>query len=89
MGNFFIECGVCVGSEDVVKVCLVVLVDQWQFLVQKLVEKSQKLKEVNKQQNFNIGIKDFDFWLFEVEVLLVFEDYGKDLVFVNNLLKKY
>uniref|UniRef100_A0A3B3HUI9 Spectrin alpha, non-erythrocytic 1 n=1 Tax=Oryzias latipes TaxID=8090 RepID=A0A3B3HUI9_ORYLA len=29
-------------------------------------EKSQKLKEANKQQNFNTGIKDFDFWLSEV-----------------------
>ena len=42
------------------------LADQWQFLVQKSAEKSQKLKEANKQQNFNTGIKDFDFWLSEV-----------------------
>lgn len=42
------------------------MADQWQFLVQKSAEKSQKLKEANKQQNFNTGIKDFDFWLSEV-----------------------
>uniref|UniRef100_A0A8B9CMQ7 Spectrin alpha chain, non-erythrocytic 1 n=1 Tax=Anser brachyrhynchus TaxID=132585 RepID=A0A8B9CMQ7_9AVES len=52
-------------------------------------EKSQKLKEANKQQNFNTGIKDFDFWLSEVEALLASEDYGKDLASVNNLLKKH
>lgn len=45
------------------------LADQWQFLVQKSAEKSQKLKEANKQQNFNTGIKDFDFWLSEVAQL--------------------
>uniref|UniRef100_A0A8C4KFG1 Spectrin alpha chain, non-erythrocytic 1 n=1 Tax=Dromaius novaehollandiae TaxID=8790 RepID=A0A8C4KFG1_DRONO len=54
-----------------------------------LTEKSQKLKEANKQQNFNTGIKDFDFWLSEVEALLASEDYGKDLASVNNLLKKH
>lgn len=58
-------------------------------LVQKSAEKSQKLKEANKQQNFNTGIKDFDFWLSEVEALLASEDYGKDLASVNNLLKKH
>lgn len=42
--------------------------EQWQFLVNKSAEKSQKLKEANKQQNFNTGIKDFDFWLSEVRL---------------------
>lgn len=42
--------------------------EQWQFLVNKSAEKSQKLKEANKQQNFNTGIKDFDFWLSEVGI---------------------
>lgn len=48
------------------QVRLSALDDQWQFLVNKSAEKSQKLKEANKQQNFNTGIKDFDFWLSEV-----------------------
>ncbi|KAJ8346496.1 hypothetical protein SKAU_G00278970 [Synaphobranchus kaupii] len=39
--------------------------------------------------NFNTGIKDFDFWLSEVDALLASEDYGKDLASVNNLLKKH
>ncbi|XP_025060778.1 spectrin alpha chain, non-erythrocytic 1 isoform X4 [Alligator sinensis] len=89
MGNSLIDRGACAGSEDAVKVRLAALADQWQFLVQKSAEKSQKLKEANKQQNFNTGIKDFDFWLSEVEALLASEDYGKDLASVNNLLKKH
>lgn len=53
-------------SPSLLKARLAALADQWQFLVQKSAEKSQKLKEANKQQNFNTGIKDFDFWLSEV-----------------------
>ncbi|XP_063288681.1 spectrin alpha chain, non-erythrocytic 1 isoform X6 [Pelobates fuscus] len=89
MGNSLIDRGACAGSEDAVKARLAALDDQWQFLVHKSAEKSQKLKEANKQQNFNTGIKDFDFWLSEVEALLASEDYGKDLASVNNLLKKH
>uniref|UniRef100_A0A8C4X8M7 Spectrin alpha chain, non-erythrocytic 1 n=1 Tax=Erpetoichthys calabaricus TaxID=27687 RepID=A0A8C4X8M7_ERPCA len=88
-GNALIQRGACAGSEDAVKIRLDSLNDQWQILVQKSAEKSQKLKEANKQQNFNTGIKDFDFWLSEVEALLASEDYGKDLASVNNLLKKH
>uniref|UniRef100_A0A8C9WNN3 Spectrin alpha chain, non-erythrocytic 1 n=1 Tax=Scleropages formosus TaxID=113540 RepID=A0A8C9WNN3_SCLFO len=86
MGNSLIHRGACAGSEDAVKV---ISEHPWQFLVNKSAEKSQKLKEANKQQNFNTGIKDFDFWLSEVEALLASEDYGKDLASVNNLLKKH
>uniref|UniRef100_A0A665WJF7 Spectrin alpha chain, non-erythrocytic 1 n=1 Tax=Echeneis naucrates TaxID=173247 RepID=A0A665WJF7_ECHNA len=88
-GNALIQRGACAGSEDAVKARLNALDEQWQFLVSKSAEKSQKLKEANKQQNFNTGIKDFDFWLSEVEALLASEDYGKDLASVNNLLKKH
>uniref|UniRef100_A0A7M4E1Y6 Spectrin alpha chain, non-erythrocytic 1 n=1 Tax=Crocodylus porosus TaxID=8502 RepID=A0A7M4E1Y6_CROPO len=49
MGNSLIDRGACAGSEDAVKVRLAALADQWQFLVQKSAEKSQKLKEANKQ----------------------------------------
>jgi spectrin alpha len=54
----------CLSSS--LQVRLNALDEQWQFLVNKSAEKSQKLKEANKQQNFNTGIKDFDFWLSEV-----------------------
>uniref|UniRef100_A0A8C9MT93 Spectrin alpha chain, non-erythrocytic 1 n=1 Tax=Serinus canaria TaxID=9135 RepID=A0A8C9MT93_SERCA len=83
MGNSLIERGACAGSEDAVKV------GTFQSCLALLRTKSQKLKEANKQQNFNTGIKDFDFWLSEVEALLASEDYGKDLASVNNLLKKH
>ncbi|XP_013909675.1 PREDICTED: spectrin alpha chain, non-erythrocytic 1-like, partial [Thamnophis sirtalis] len=89
VGNSLIDRGACAGSEEAVKSRLAALADQWEFLVQKSAEKSQKLKEANRQQNFNTGIKDFDFWLSEVEALLASEDYGKDLASVNNLLKKH
>uniref|UniRef100_A0A8B9T7S7 Spectrin alpha chain, non-erythrocytic 1 n=1 Tax=Anas platyrhynchos TaxID=8839 RepID=A0A8B9T7S7_ANAPL len=77
MGNSLIERGACAGSEDAVKLPWLTNGSSW---LQKSAEKSQKLKEANKQQNFNTGIKDFDFWLSEVEALLASEDYGKDLL---------
>lgn len=56
------------SSLSVPQARLSALDEQWQFLVNKSAEKSQKLKEANKQQNFNTGIKDFDFWLSEVRL---------------------
>uniref|UniRef100_UPI00358EF662 spectrin alpha chain, non-erythrocytic 1 isoform X2 n=1 Tax=Myxine glutinosa TaxID=7769 RepID=UPI00358EF662 len=88
-GKALISRGACAGSEDAVQARMKALADQWEYLVNKSAEKSQKLKEANRQQNFNTGIKDFDFWLSEVEALLASEDYGKDLASVNNLLKKH
>ena len=61
---FLLTCMMCFSSS--LQVRLNALDEQWQFLVNKSAEKSQKLKEANKQQNFNTGIKDFDFWLSEV-----------------------
>jgi len=40
--------------------------DQWEGLLAKSNEKTQKLKEANQQQLFNTGVKDLDFWLGEV-----------------------
>nr|XP_032800960.1 spectrin alpha chain, non-erythrocytic 1 isoform X8 [Petromyzon marinus] len=88
-GKSLIGHGGCAGSEDAVQMRMKTLTEQWDYLVRKSSEKSQKLKEANRQQNFNTGIKDFDFWLSEVEALLASEDYGKDLASVNNLLKKH
>ena len=42
------------------------LTRQWEQLLAKLGEKTQKLKEANQQQQFNQGVKDIDFWLGEV-----------------------
>ncbi|CAM1308143.1 SPTAN1 (predicted), partial [Pycnogonum litorale] len=42
-----------------------------------------------KQRAFNAAVKDIDFWLGEVESLLMSEDAGKDLASVQNLIKKH
>uniref|UniRef100_A0A8B9TD69 Spectrin alpha chain, non-erythrocytic 1 n=1 Tax=Anas platyrhynchos TaxID=8839 RepID=A0A8B9TD69_ANAPL len=80
MGNSLIERGACAGSEDAVKVDKTRRKVFWSY-DQDSAEKSQKLKEANKQQNFNTGIKDFDFWLSET--------MGRTWHQVNNLLKKH
>ncbi|XP_077987102.1 spectrin alpha chain, non-erythrocytic 1-like isoform X2 [Glandiceps talaboti] len=88
-GQRLIDNGQCGGSEEAVQARTVALSDQWDYLVQKSSEKSAKLKEANRQQTFNIGIKDIDFWLGEVEAALSSEDYGRDLTSVQNLIKKH
>ena len=65
------------------------ITEQWEFLVQKSSEKSLKLKEASKQQTFNAGVKDIEFWLGLVENQLQNEEYGRDLASVQNLLKKH
>lgn len=65
------------------------ITEQWEFLVQKSSEKSLKLKEASKQQTFNAGVKDIEFWLNLVENQLENEEYGRDLASVQNLLKKH
>lgn len=88
-GNNLIERRQCAGSEDAVQARLESLSSQWESLVTKATEKSEKLKEANKQQSYNAGVKDIDFWLGEVEQMLASEDYGKDLASIQNLLKKH
>ena len=56
----------CAGSEHEVRQRIDALNDQWEGLLAKSNEKTQKLKEANQQQLFNTGVKDIDFWLGEV-----------------------
>ena len=56
----------CAGSEDAVQNRLESLLQQWEDLVAKSAEKSDKLKEASRQQTYNAGVKDIDFWLGEV-----------------------
>lgn len=56
----------CAGSEQEVRQRIDALNDQWEGLLAKSNEKTQKLKEANQQQLFNTGVKDIDFWLGEV-----------------------
>ncbi|XP_059141379.1 spectrin alpha chain-like isoform X3 [Physella acuta] len=88
-GQNLIDQRQCAGSEDAVQNRLESLLNQWEDLVAKSAEKSDKLKEASRQQTYNAGVKDIDFWLGEVEQMLASEDYGKDLASVQNLLKKH
>lgn len=58
----------CAGSEDAVQARLESLASQWEELVAKSSDKSEKLKEASKQQTYNAGVKDIEFWLGEVIV---------------------
>lgn len=40
--------------------------EQWDLLLEKIEEKTQKLREANQQQQFNEAVNDMDFWLGEV-----------------------
>ena len=42
------------------------LSEQWELLLEKIEEKTQKLREANQQQQFNEAVNDMDFWLGEV-----------------------
>jgi len=79
----------CPGLEGEVDNRLARITEQWEFLVQKSSEKSIKLKEASKQQTFNAGVKDIEFWLGLVENQLQNDEYGRDLATVQNLLKKH
>ncbi|XP_022101019.1 spectrin alpha chain, non-erythrocytic 1-like isoform X4 [Acanthaster planci] len=89
VGQRLIDNHQCVGSEEAVQNRIVNIGNQWELLVTKSTEKSEKLKEANKQQTFHISIKDIDFWLSEIEASLSSDDIGRDLTSVQYLLKKH
>lgn len=51
-------------------------------------KKGAKLNEANEEQLFNRNIEDVELWLSELEGQLSSEDFGKDLISVQNLQKK-
>ena len=67
----------CAGSEDAVQARLESLASQWEDLVGKSTEKSDKLKEANRQQTYNAGVKDIEFWLGEVS-FTAYKNIGYD-----------
>jgi spectrin alpha len=89
MGKNLIGNNKCPGLENEVDSRLARITEQWEFLVSKSNEKSLKLKEASKQQTFNAGVKDIEFWLGLVENQLQGDEYGRDLASVQNLLKKH
>lgn len=70
------------------------LKDQWEVLLDKIEEKTQKLREANQQQQFNEAVNDMDFWLGEVCMVMAanhssLEELGEwGVVLYYNLLLK-
>ncbi|KAK7065236.1 Spectrin alpha chain, non-erythrocytic 1 [Halocaridina rubra] len=89
MGQNLIDKYQCAGSEDAVKQRIKSISKRWDLLTRRTEEKFLKLKEANKQKFFFTAVKDLEFWLGEVESLLTNEEVGKDLVSVQNLMKKH
>lgn len=56
----------CMGREAEVTGFTESLREQWVQLLEKIEEKTQKLREANQQQQFNEAVNDMDFWLGEV-----------------------
>ncbi|XP_064449588.1 spectrin alpha chain, erythrocytic 1 isoform X3 [Mirounga angustirostris] len=89
LGNSLIEREACDGNEETMKGQLEELDKHWNYLLEKTIDKGQKLNEASRQQRFNTGIQDFKFWLSEAETLLAMKDQARDLASAGNLLKKH
>ncbi|VDP84245.1 unnamed protein product [Schistosoma mattheei] len=79
----------CMGQESAVEERIAKLANQWDNLVNRSHEKSEKLQEANRQAAYNAGIKDIEFWLGEMETSLVSPDHGRDSASVDSLLSKH
>uniref|UniRef100_A0A8C0TVF4 Spectrin alpha chain, erythrocytic 1 n=1 Tax=Canis lupus familiaris TaxID=9615 RepID=A0A8C0TVF4_CANLF len=89
LGNSLIARDACEGNEETMKTQLEELEGHWKHLLEKTIDKGQKLNEASRQQRFNTGIQDFKFWLSEAETLLAMKDQARDLASAGNLLKKH
>ncbi|XP_012372086.2 LOW QUALITY PROTEIN: spectrin alpha chain, erythrocytic 1-like, partial [Octodon degus] len=89
LGKTLLERKACNGNEETVEEQWEDLEKCWNFLLEKTTDKGQKLDEASRQQRFNSGIRDFQFWLSEAETLLALKDQAKDLASAGNLLKKH
>nr|XP_010975340.2 spectrin alpha chain, erythrocytic 1 [Camelus dromedarius] len=88
-GNALIERRACDGNEETVKGQVEELKKHWNDLLEKTADKGQKLGEASRQQRFNTGVRDLEFWLSEVERLLSLRDQVRDLALVGNLLNQH
>lgn len=61
----------------------------WADLIAASEKKSVRLGEASQQQQYNRGNEDLELWLSEIEGQLLSDDYGKDLISVQNLQKKH
>ncbi|KAL5008187.1 hypothetical protein ScPMuIL_013768 [Solemya velum] len=60
----------------------------WQALMAASMEKKERLQDAYQALMFNRVVEDLVVWMDGVENQLLSEDHGKDLISVNNLLKK-
>ncbi|CAL8071830.1 unnamed protein product [Calicophoron daubneyi] len=88
-GQRLIQNEQCKGQEDIVEERIEKLANQWDNLVNRSKEKSEKLQEANRQAAYDAGIKDIEFWLGEMETTLASPDYGKDSASVDSLMSKH
>ncbi|CAG0916965.1 unnamed protein product [Notodromas monacha] len=75
-------------AEDRISSRMEEILGLWTLLVDSTERKGSKLVEASQQQQFNRSVEDIEIWLSEIEAQLGSEDYGKDLMSVQNLLKK-
>lgn len=68
---------------------LEMLETDWQKLQEVSKEKRDRLAQAYEALIFNRNLDEYNSWMDEIESHLSSEDYGKDLVSVNNLLKKH
>lgn len=88
-GRKLIESKQCGDTENAVLERLNTIDKQYQNLTTVTSEKSFVLKEASQLRSYNAAVKDFDFWLGEVESLLKPEDTGNDLASVQHLIKQH
>lgn len=58
-------------------------------LIGRSEDKGQKLREAWEAQQFLRAVEDVEVWIAEMETQLSSEDTGRDLISVNNLLKRH
>ncbi len=56
----------CSGTETAVQERIGKLAQEWESLTCKSSDKSEKLKEANRQRMYTAAVKDLEFWLGEV-----------------------
>lgn len=74
--------------EFVVKEKFIGLYEMWEVFEFIIQIKVQWFFDVNKVEFFIQSCVDLDKWLYGLESQIQFDDYGKDLISVNILLKK-
>ena len=59
------------------------------LLLRRSSDKGQKLQEAWEQQQFLRAVEDIEGWIGDMESQMASEDLGRDLISINNLIKKH